>query len=292
MPVALTGILLVGQPAPSFAAGGGAEFGADSSAPMANGVAGDYTMPYCSPTQRYDQYTGEVGYSGDGLTAYEQPATSGVDRQLGINQAHDSWQNGHGAGAASYYFLAGPNWAIGGPALTQADANAWGALQASRYTSYYNRAFQYMSGRFSWEFLIADVEWDTANQLYYGWSTNNTALNWYVWQGFVNALQGAGTNVEVYSTPAYWNQIMANRSIGQAEWTAENDYGPQTPCPTGMFTGGPGGYSAAFFANMSSSSNNALSWQWAIGGSDGGAGDFDQTDLTHYNNLLGTSYVP
>jgi hypothetical protein len=85
---------------------------------------------------------------------------------------------------------------------------------------------------------------------------------------------------------------MAGRSITQAEWSSENDYGPENPCPTSTFANGPGGYSAAFFGGMAATSNNALSWQWAISTGDNGLGDVDQTNLGHYNNIFGTSFVP
>ena len=292
IPLAVGGVLVLGQPVPTGAVSGAAEFGADGSKPLANGGPGDYTMKGCSPTQRYDQYTGEVATGQDGSTKYEPPSTSGVDLIAGINESHDSFQNGHGAGAASYYFLVGPTWAVGGPATTQAEATAWGQFQADRYTAYYNDADEFMTGKFSWYFLIADVEWDTSNGFYYGWSTTNNALNWYVWTGFVNELQNNATNVEVYSSPSLWQAIMAGRSITQAEWSSENDYGPENPCPTSTFANGPGGYSAAFFGGMAATSNNALSWQWAISTGDNGLGDVDQTNLGHYNNIFGTSFVP
>jgi hypothetical protein len=278
--IVVAGVALLGQPA--FAADV-PTFGADGSGPLANGGPGTYTVPNCSAAPRYDQYFGEVGYAtSGGGSVYEAPGTT-YNSNSGINEANDNYNRGHGAGAGAFFFMAGPGWASGGGATTMAEAIAWGAQQASDVTNDFNSAQVATGYKYKWLFLTGDIEGGIGH---FGWVTN-TALNWYVWEGFRDALQGAGTNVAVYSSPALWNQIMLNRSITQAEWTSENNYGPVTPCPTSVFTGGPGGYSAAFFANMASTSNSAIAWQWSTRG-----GDYDQIDLTHYNNLFGTSLDP
>jgi hypothetical protein len=257
-------------------------FGADSGGPPPNGGSGNYTEPYCSGTHYYDVYLGQVGSGvSGGKNEYEPPGTSSTspyDIKSDIDASYSEFQNGHGVGAAAYFFLTGP-----GDEGSYTPAQ-WGYEQAVYATNDYNSAFGVDSG-YSYGVILADVETAEGTN---GW-TFSQANNQAVWNNFYETLQNSGTNVGVYSSYGAWKDIMGALTVGQLEWTYENDYGPVTPCPTGTFSGGPGGsaYNGRFFGAVDVTSDLAQMWQWAQSSGDGGVGDFDQQDLTHYNAVFG-----
>jgi hypothetical protein len=256
--------------------------GADSSGPTAVGPSGAYYVPGCATNFYYDDYFGQVGTATPGGQTYEPPG-SAYNNLTAIEQSHSNYASGHGVGPGAYFFLGGPGWAPAG-----VSPSTWGYDEAVAATNDFNAADAAVGGDYSFEFILADVEGNPGN---YGWESGSSGVsaNQQVWQGFYSALQGAGTNVGVYSAPDAWKSIMGGITVSQVEWTYENnaDPGPPTPCPSATFSGGPGGINANFFdpANVS----NDLIWQWSIGS---GQGDFDQIDLTRWNNLFGTSYKP
>jgi hypothetical protein len=262
--------------------------GSDGSAPApAVGAYGAYE-PACSPTQPYDLYVGEVGSSASGGNTYIAPAANSTDNIHYIDDANASYNAGHGVGAGGYFFLSGPQHAPSGVSAYQ-----WGVDEADYATEDFNAAQAATAGSLAFKFLMADIEIQPGNGAYFGWfypaPANSLALaaNELVWTGFYQALQGAGTNVGVYSSPAIWSEVQGDSNVSQVEWTSELDYGPPTLCPTIALSGGPGGTSAQFFGGQSSSTNQGLMWQWAEGPSGVSPGDFDNLDLTHYDTLLG-----
>lgn len=276
---------------PAFATTGA--YGSDGSAPIAVGSNGAYVEPTCSPTTNYDTYTGEVGAAtSNGMTKYNAPSTgSSTDQLDNIDRAHNMHSNGHGVGAGSYFFLGGPKWASGGES-NSSNAYIWGEDQAIIATDDYNAADTAAAGDFSNLVVMGDAEIQNSSQTN-GWDSSHVSYDQQVILGFVNWLQAHSTNVGIYAGPSFWMTYLGSMSLSTVEWTAEGDYGPVTPCPTAIFSGGPGGsgYAAQFFGGDTPSSNNALNWQWT-GAGNGGAGDYDQYNFTHYNAVFGTSIVP
>lgn len=262
--------------------------GSDGSAPAPTVNGFGAFEPGCSPTQTYDLYVGEVGSSAYGGNTYIPPSTNSTDNINFINDASAEYNAGHGVGAGEYYFLSG-----GQNAPSGVSAYQWGVDQAMYATNDFNAAQVATGGSLAFRFIMADIEIQPGNGAYFGWfypaPANSLALaaNELVWAGFYQALQGAGTNVGVYSSPTIWSEIQGGSSVAQAEWTSEGDYGPSTPCPTTALSGGPGGTSAQFFGGQSSGTKQSLMWQWAEGPNGLSPGDFDNLDLTHYNTLFG-----
>ena len=133
-------------------------FGSDSGGPGATGSSGAYHEPTCSPVHNYEIYVGEVGTAiGGGASKYEAPG-SAYNKTAMIQEAHNMYLNGHGAGAGAYFFLGGPGWASGtGGATTNAEAYSWGEQQAADATNDYNSADAAVSGDYSFLFIMGDL---------------------------------------------------------------------------------------------------------------------------------------
>lgn len=255
--------------------------GMDSNSPGGNYLAPLYFLPQCnSLSYPYDDYFGEIGYGDSGSSVYEAPG-SPDNNSTDISDSYHNYVEGHGPGAAAYFFLVGPDYEPSGTSDYQ-----WGEDLGWAAGIYLYEADVATNNEYTFEFLFADVEVTTGE---YGWDPT-TSRNVQVWDGFYTYLQSTDhINVGVYSAPDAWNNIMGGVTVGQVEWTYEvnADPNPPTPCPSATFSGGPGGINATFF--HSSSVKNNIVWQWSI---NSGYGDFDQINLSRYNRLLGTSYVP
>lgn len=272
----LIGTLFVVSPAAAADTG---IYGADGSGPGASGTSGAYTEPNCTPSHTYDVYIGEIGWAdaGGGFT-YNAPALSGTDKSSLINEAYNSYSLGHGIGAGAYYFLYGV--AESGLAANASNATWWGGQQAANALVMFNSANSQMAGRFTSQFIFADVE-SAGN-----WSTN-LALNQDVWNGYLAEMVRQGVNTGVYASQVKWASIMGTQSLNVAEWTPEYSEGSWSACPTGVLTGGPAGNGNAVFPNNQSlGASTSLMWQWVSSS----AADYDQVDLTHYNAMFGGSY--
>lgn len=267
--------------------------GSDGSSPIAVGSSGAYVEPTCSPTTNYDSYSGEVGaVTVPGHTRYIAPSTGGAGSStnllLNIDRAHNMYAAGHGVGAGTYFFLGGPDYSSYGASTTAAEAYIWGEDQAILTNSDYHSAQTAASGDYTNLFFVGDAEISSLSQQW-GWVLGNSSLNQQVINGFISWFQTRSANVEIYSSPSFWNSYMGGVSLSTAEWTSQGDYGPITPCPTGGFTGGPGGTVAQFFGGTTSGSNNALNWQWTIDSGAPATSDYDQFALAHYGALFGVT---
>jgi hypothetical protein len=223
----------------------------------------------------YDSYVAEVDSLIGGTPTYNPPVTySSTDRSDFISAALANYNNGHGIGAGAYDFL-------GGPADTPVpySFSGWGALQAQDFTNFYNQA-QAATGGLVQGALWGYVEIASGNPSY-GWYTDGSSAsqsaNVQILNGFINTLEAAKTNVGIYSSPATWNTLF-NENSAVVEWTYEGDSGPVSPCPVSF----GGNSSAQFFGGVSSSSNQAIMWQWSQSG-----GDYDETSESHYNATFG-----
>lgn len=184
-------------------------------------------------------------------------------------------------------YLTGPGYAPSGDTPYE-----WGEAQASYATTDYNMA-QSAIDAYSNPFIFADIE--VPGTYGRGGSGSDISQDQQVWEGCYEWLQGNKTNVGVYSDQNFWASIMGSQSwpVGQVEWTAATTHVDEpTPCLTGVFTGGPSGESAGFFGGDSEASANALVWQFSQGTyvSNPIDGDYDQSDITHYNDLFGGTY--
>jgi hypothetical protein len=272
-------------------------YGADGSAP---GPATGDLEPYCSGVaNHYDIYTAEVGvsYGSGGSHSYVAPGLSSTDNSAFTQAAYQNYTVNHGVGPGAYYFLSGPLWA---PSSTS--AYQWGVDQAVYATGDFNlanAADEDHHYKLVFLFVMGDIEVDNGDHYYYGWnapsptSAERTA-NQQVFEGFVNFLENSETNVGAYSTPSVFDELMGSSFTDPTvEWTAAGDEGPSTPCPPNSpvdFSSGPGGISAQFWGGVSTSTDDALEWQWAE--SNLSQGDFDQLDLDNYNNLFGIHDSP
>ena len=260
--------------------------GGDGRAPSPAVNAYGACEPGCSPTQTYDLYVGEVGTSAYGGGTYIPPTSNSTDNIDFVNDSSAEYNAGHGVGAGGYYFLSGPQNAPAGTSAQQ-----WGIDQAVYATFSFDEAQAATGGKYTFLFIMADIEIQPGNGAYFGWNypapTSSAALvaNEAVWTGFYQQLQSNGVNVGVYSSPTIWSEIQGNSGVAQVEWTSEGDAGPATPCPTAPLVGGPSGISAQFWGGQSGTTNEGLMWQWAE--SSVSPGDFDNLDLTHYNSLFG-----
>jgi|SRR5579872_2471781 len=266
-------------------------YGADGSGPggVAQGGGNPYLEPTCSSVY-YDNYITEVGsaQSGGG-SIYDSPGptggSNGTDNTTYIYQAEYDYFKGHGAGAGAYFFMGGPQWAA--PNETP---YLWGVGQANAAATYFNQMAANNGGNaMSYGFIFGDIEMGVGNTngWYYPASGSQVTDNQSVWQGFYTTLQNAGINVGVYSDNDNWSNALGGVTVQQIEWTYQQDIGPTSPCPGGLFSNGPGGESAQFFGGITTSSNLAMEWQWSHQG-----GDYDYMDLGHWNNLFGAHQGP
>jgi hypothetical protein len=197
---------------------------------------------------------------------------------------------GKGIGTAVYWFMGGPgvdpNWNG-----SSAEASAWGARQAARTLA--DMAGEHVT----YPVVFMDVELPgVAPATDNGWDNVYTspcsgvvkhagipaALDRADFNGFYNYIVAHSKYTPgVYSAPSIWTTIFGTGSAASIPHTAEWTYEPETAslsnAPSGWCL--KSGGCAQFFGGVSSSSSNALMWQWSGGGGVRNAiGDFDQID--------------
>lgn len=269
-----------------------AAYGSDTGAPQPTPSGSLYLEPSCTdlPDAGYDMYLGEDGYAAPGDTfGYHGPGSvsQGFNVLENVTDAHTMYENGHGMGAGTYFFLNGPT---SDNATTAAEAVSYGEWQGYYATVFYNDAQAAAGGDYSDLFLWGDVEGGQGQPAVNGWSAN-VSLNQDVVAGFVSYLEDNHTNVGIYSAPSEWQSVLGSVQLDQVSWTYEYDAGGnENPCPTYTFVGGPGNVGAQFFGGQGPDSVNALGWQWAQ--TPYAPGDWDQFDLSHYNSLFGINLKP
>lgn len=273
-------------------------YGSDTGAPQPTSYEGYYLEPGCTDLSDvlYDKYLGEDGYAAaGGAFGYHGPGsvTQGFNVEENITDTYTMYEDGHGMGAGTYFFLNGPT---SDGATTETEAIDYGWNQGAYATADYNEALAASGYEYTDAFLWGDVEGGPGQPVVNGWSTSVT-LNQDVVAGFISYLQDSGTNVGIYSAPSEWQNVLGSVELDQVSWTYEyddgndgNPAGSQNPCPTQMFVGGPGNVGAQFFGGQGPNSDNALGWQWVQ--SPYADGDWDQFDLTHYNSLFGINLSP
>jgi hypothetical protein len=254
--------------------------GADSGGPAGADAFGLYVVGACDGSLNYDDYFGQVGYATPGGSTYEAPGTE-YNSSGDIADSYYDYTEGHGSGPGAYFFMAGPSYSP--PDTT---AYQWGEDQGLAAVDDFLDAQSATDDEYKFNFIFADIEGIIGTD---GW-ISNTASNANVWNGFVNWLQTAGYNVGAYSAPDAWSGLLGNPTVEQVEWTYElnTDPGSPTPCPTQVFSGGPGyGTNATFF--HPANTHNNLVWQWSI---NSGQGDFDHIDQSRWNALFGDTVSP
>jgi hypothetical protein len=199
---------------------------------------------------------------------------------------------GKGIGTAVYWFMGGPgvdpNWTG-----STAEATAWGARQAAR-------ALADMAGEHvTYPVVFMDIELPgVAPATDNGWNNVYTspcsgvvkhagvpaAVDRADFNGFWGYITAHSKyKPGVYSAPSVWTQIFGTGSAASIPHTDEWTYEPETAslsnAPVGWCL--KSGGCAQFFGGVSSSSANALMWQWSGGGGvRNPIGDFDQIDGT------------
>ena len=199
---------------------------------------------------------------------------------------------GKGIGTAVYWFMGGPGVDPGWNG-TAAQATAWGARQAARALA------DAAGDHVTYPVLFMDIELPgVAPASDNGWNNVYTSpCSGVVRQsGVPAALDRADFNgfwgyvvahskykPGVYSAAGIWTSIFGTGSAASIPHTDEWTYEPETAnlsdAPSGWCL--KSGGCAQFFGGVSSSSSNALMWQWSGGGGVRNAiGDFDQIDAS------------
>jgi hypothetical protein len=262
-------------------------YGSDSW-PVPVGGSGPYSAPSIGGA-----YGGYVGMTGS--WSYWMGCHGGFLAWSATNSAQadtNYTKYGKGIGTAVYWFMGGPgvdpNWNG-----SSAEASAWGARQAAR-------ALADMAGEHvTYPVVFMDVELPgVAPASDNGWNDVYTspcsgvvkhtgvaaAVDRADFNGFWNYITAHSKyKPGVYSAPSIWTQIFGTgsaASIGHTdEWTYEPETASLSNAPSGWCL--KSGGCAQFFGGVSSSSSNALMWQWSGGGGVRNAiGDFDQIDAT------------
>jgi hypothetical protein len=196
-------------------------------------------------------------------------------------------------GTALYFFMGGP---AADPSYngTTSEAYNWGQRQAEAATNTYNSS----GPSIETELMFMDIE-GLDNEGIYGTGWNDVVQpcnnNHIVSYGIAYSVDRAAFNgfwdyiqndtifyPGVYSSPDMWNNTFGTGSYGSIpgtfEWTYENDTG-STNAPSNFCYGST---CAAWFGGT----NYPVAWQWAIGNTDGGAGDFDIIDMCTYDDRV------
>jgi hypothetical protein len=212
-------------------------------------------------------------------------------------QAHTNFVTYHqGVGVGAYWFMGGPgvdpNWNG-----TAAEAYKWGARQAARELAD-------IGGGIDYPVIWMDIELPgigpaTDN----GWNTVYTSpcsgvvrqrhilasIDRADFNGFFDYITAHSKyKPGVYSSVPVWNSVFGSNSASPGspgymphtdEWTYEPETASLSSAPYGWCLNHGSGACAQFFGGVSSSSSNALMWQWSGGGGvRNGVGDFDQID--------------
>jgi hypothetical protein len=248
------------------------------------------SAPYSEPSIG-GAYGGYVGMTGS--WSYWMGCHGGFLAWSAANSAQadtNYTKYGKGIGTAVYWFMGGPgvdpNW--NGSA---AEASAWGARQAARTLA--DMAGEHVT----YPVVFMDVELPgVAPATDNGWDDVYTspcsgvvkhagipaAVDRADFNGFYDYIVAHSKyNPGVYSAPSIWTTIFGTGSAASIPHTAEWTYEPETAslsnAPSGWCLRSGG--CAQFFGGVSSSSSNALMWQWSGGGGVRNAvGDFDQID--------------
>jgi hypothetical protein len=212
-------------------------------------------------------------------------------------QAHTNFVTYHkGVGLGAYWFMGGPgvdpNWNG-----TASEAYKWGARQAARELAD-------IGGGIDYPVVWMDIELPgigpaTDN----GWNTVYTSpcsgvvrqqhilasIDRADFNGFFDYITAHSKyKPGVYSSVPVWNSVFGSNSASPGspgyiphtdEWTYEPETASLSSAPYGWCLNHGSGACAQFFGGVSSSSGNALMWQWSGGGGvRNGVGDFDQID--------------
>jgi hypothetical protein len=251
------------------------------------------SAPYSEPSIG-GAYGGYVGMTGS--WSYWMGCHGGFLAWSSANSAQadtNYTKYGKGIGTAVYWFMGGPgvdpNWNG-----SSAEASAWGARQAARTLA--DMAGEHVT----YPVVFMDVELPgVAPATDNGWDDVYTspcsgvvkhagipaALDRADFNGFYNYIAAHSKYTPgVYSAPSIWTTIFGTGSAASIPHTAEWTYEPETAslssAPSGWCL--KSGGCAQFFGGVSSSSSNALMWQWSGGGGVRNAiGDFDQIDAAH-----------
>ena len=255
-----------------------------------------YSMPYLGGA-----YGGYIGMTGN--WAYWL-GCSGQEHFLAFSatnnaQAHTNYVTYHrGVGSGAYWFM-------GGPGVdphyngTTSEASAWGARQAARaLTDIAN------GGGIDYKVVWMDVElpgitpardngWNSVytspcsgvvKQSYVPTSLDRANFN-----GFASYIAAhSAYKIGVYSSAGVWASIFGTSTDSLIPNTYEWTYEPETTNYSGAYPYGwcldhGAGPCAQFFGGQTSSSPNALMWQWSGGGGvtngiGGFNGDLDTID--------------
>lgn len=263
--------------------------GGDSANPTASGLDA-----YCSGAN-FDMYVGQVGtFQTNGGTAYEG-INSGYNQSTQINQAYNQLNAGHGIGVGSYFFLGSLNSTH--EALNGQNATEWGIYQGDEAAAYFDEANSttspYEVNHYTENIIYGDFE------SYGEWSSAYQTLNDDVWYGFVEAVEGNNIAVGAYTSADYWSTYFGNPLVTVAEWTSETSENTINVgyCPGATafapfnYASGKSNPGADFYGGSSTSSSNALVWQWSYSTSST-PGDFDQANISHWNTFFHKSYSP
>jgi hypothetical protein len=253
------------------------------------------TGPYSEP-QIGGSYGGYIGMIGNWAWWLGCPgaflAWSGANSQ----QANTNLSSyGLGIGTGVYWFM-------GGPGVdpdyngTASEAYSWGQRQAAR-------ALSDIAGRqVTYKVVVMDIELPGIQPAPdNGWNSVYTSpcsgqvktryipasVDQAVFDGFSQYLTGHSAYLPgVYSSPAVWRTIFGSGSAASVpnnvyEWTYEPDTTDLSLAPAGWCLNGTS-TCAQFFGGVTSSSPQALMWQWSGGGGvSNGIGDFDQIDTNN-----------
>lgn len=213
-----------------------------------------------------------------------------------VNSAQADWNFTHhdGLGTGAYWFMGGPGVDPHYDGSTQ-EAYAWGARQAQRALA--DIAGLPQSQRVVYRILWLDIElpgispapdngWDSVytspcsgnvKQPYVKAAVDRADFNGF--SAYVR--QRSSLTPGVYSAPSIWTRIFGSGSYsaipGTDEWTYQPETANLSQAPSGWCLRGGG--CAQFFGGVTSSSPQAVMWQWSGGGGvRNGYGDFDQID--------------
>jgi hypothetical protein len=197
---------------------------------------------------------------------------------------------GAGIGTAAYWFMGGPG-VDPEYSGTAAEASAWGARQAAQALS------DAADRDVTYPVIFMDIELPlVAPAPDNGWNNVYTspcsgvvkqvgipaAIDRAEFNGFWDYISAhSAYKPGVYSSPAIWAQIFGTGNAASIphtdEWTYEPETASLSDAPYGWCLRSGG--CAEFFGGVTSSSSNALMWQWSGGGGiRNGVGDFDQVD--------------
>jgi hypothetical protein len=252
-------------------------------------VAG--TGPYVEP-QIGGSYGGYIGMVGNWAWWNRCPGAFIAWSAANAQQAStDFTRYGLGIGTGLYWFMGGPGV---DPRYngTAAEAYAWGERQAARALS------DIAERTVNYPVVFMDVELpgikpapDNGWNSVYSAPCSGQVTATYIpasvdradFNGFWDYLAGHSSYMPgVYSSPGVWESIFGSGSASLLPHTREWTYQPETSdfrrAPSGWCLKGTSAC-AEFFGGITSSSPEALMWQWSGGGGvSNGIGNFDQID--------------